>query len=192
MTAAISVDDVILVDTNDRPIGRAEKLDAHQRGLLHRAFSLMIQDEDGRFLLQRRALSKYHSGGLWTNTCCSHPRHGESLTAASQRRVREELGMTCEPRQVGHFLYRASLEHGLVEHELDHVLVATWNGESPRPDPGEVMDWRWISGDRLRYELRRRPEWFTVWLAPVLQCVMHSSSVTAPQAGWRALAAASM
>jgi isopentenyl-diphosphate Delta-isomerase len=191
VTTRSSTDQVILVDLNDRQIGVAEKLFAHQAGLLHRAFSLMVQRADGRLLLQRRACDKYHSGGLWTNTCCSHPRPGESVVQAAQRRLREEMGMSATPVEVGRFIYRAPLDHALIEHEVDHVLVANWDGQHPRPDPAEVADWRWIAPALLRYELRQRPHWFTAWLEPAL-ATMHgarawSGNRAAPLSGYAVL-----
>jgi isopentenyl-diphosphate Delta-isomerase len=180
MTTGASLNQVILVDSDDRPVGLADKMAAHRTGLLHRAFSLIVQRDDGQVLLQRRAVEKYHSGGLWTNTCCSHPRPGESVVEAARRRLFEEMGMASRPQSVGRFTYRAALDDDLVEHEIDHVLVAPWDGHDPRPDPAEVADWRWLSVARLRYELRQRPRWFTVWLAPALDIWQASAASYVP------------
>jgi isopentenyl-diphosphate Delta-isomerase len=164
-----SEDFVVLVDENDRALGSAPKLEVHQRGLLHRAVSLLLRDDRGRFLLQRRAGAKYHSGGLWSNTCCGHPRPGESVESAARRRLRAEMGiLECKVRRVSSFLYRAAVGNGLVEHEIDHVVVGEWNGE-PTPDPSEVSEWRWASEPALHADLALHPGRYTPWLAGVLQ-----------------------
>src|SRR5687768_6652445 len=135
---------VILVDGLDREIGSEEKLRAHRTGVLHRAFSVFVFDAHDRVLLQRRADGKYHSGGLWSNTCCGHPRPGESIESAALRRLRAEMGiLECKVRRVSSFLYRTAVGNGLVEHEVDHVVIGEWNGE-PAPDPTEVSEWRWV------------------------------------------------
>jgi isopentenyl-diphosphate delta-isomerase len=167
---------VILVDARDVPIGTAGKLEAHQRGVLHRAFSVFVRDDDGRLLLQRRAESKYHSGGLWSNSCCGHPRPGEATADAASRRLFEELGVRAGAlREVGQFTYRADLRDGLVEHECDHVLVGRI-ADRPRPDPAEVAEWRWITDEALRAELAERPEAFTAWL-PMVVAAMEAGGV---------------
>lgn len=158
---------VILVDGDDRGIGYMEKLAAHREGLLHRAFSVFIFDGDGRLLLQRRALGKYHSPGLWSNTCCGHPRPGEDTLSAAQRRLVEEMGLHCELRHVHSFMYRADLGNGLWEHELDHVFVGTTPSE-PLPNPDEVAEWRAVPRVALEEELAHAPGDFTVWFP---QCV---------------------
>lgn len=154
---------VILVDERDREIGTDEKLRAHRKGALHRAFSVFIFDQRGRLLLQKRAREKYHSAGLWSNTACGHPRPGEATAAAARRRLREEMSLDCELREAFGFLYRAELEDALVEHEYDHVLVGTHEGE-PVPDPSEVEDWRWVSMDELQRGLREEPHLYSYWL----------------------------
>jgi isopentenyl-diphosphate Delta-isomerase len=159
---------VILVDERDREVGVAEKMRAHAEGLLHRAFSVFVFDRAGRLLLQRRALSKYHSGGLWSNTCCSHPRPGETVAAAARRRLAEEMSFDCELRPAFEFLYRAELGGGLTEHEYDHVFVGSFDGE-PRPDPSEVGDWRWIGWEELREDLAARPQRYSYWLRLALE-----------------------
>lgn len=158
---------VILVNEHDVVVGEAEKLAAHRAGALHRAFSVLVQDGAGRVLLQRRALSKYHSGGLWSNTCCGHPRPGEDTRAAAARRLREELGFECSLEPAGAFVYRAQLGE-LVEHEYDHVFAGRFDG-SPRLDPAEVAEWRWVRVDELEEDLRAFPERYTVWLAKALE-----------------------
>jgi len=155
-------DRVILVDELDREIGTALKLPAHESGALHRAFSIFVWDSNNRVMLQRRALEKYHSGGLWTNTCCSHPRPGENTDAAAHRRLQEEMGFDCPLKHAFHFIYRAELDHGLTEHEFDHVYLGTYDG-APILNKEEACDWRWIGADALDAEIVAQPETFTVW-----------------------------
>ena len=161
-------DEVVLVDRGDAAIGVASKLEAHRRGQLHRAVSVVLFDDSGRLLLQRRAEGKYHSAGLWSNTCCGHPRPGESVGDAARRRLGDELGIEgCGLTRVADFLYFAELEGGLVEHELDHVLIGRWNGAAT-PDPGEVAETRWIDRDVLFEELVRAPDRYTAWTRRVV------------------------
>lgn len=158
---------VVLVDEHDREVGTAEKIEAHRSGgRLHRAFSVFLFDGDGRLLLQRRAAGKYHFGGLWTNTCCSHPRPGELPVDAGRRRLGEEMGIDAILYSAGTFMYEAhDPASGLTERELDHVLVGRFDG-SPDPNPDEVCDWRWISLEELESELRATPDAFTPWFQP--------------------------
>ncbi|NNE70718.1 MAG: isopentenyl-diphosphate Delta-isomerase [Rhodothermales bacterium] len=153
---------VVLVDTNDRPIGEMGKLEVHERGLLHRAFSVFVFNDRGELMLQRRAESKYHSGGLWSNTCCSHPQPGEIVQNAAHRRLWEEMRLECDIQPHFTFVYRAELDRGLVEHEYDHVFVGRTD-RTPDPDPAEVADWRWTPVDVIRRELEERPGDFTSW-----------------------------
>ena len=154
---------VILVDALDREIGSEEKLRAHRAGVLHRAFSVFVFDDEDRVLLQRRAASKYHSGGLWSNTCCGHPRPGEATAAAARRRLREEMGIDCVLEERFAFTYRAELPAGLVEHELDHVFTARFHGDVA-PDPAEVEAWKWTPMRELEAECATHPDRFTAWL----------------------------
>lgn len=165
-------DRVVLVDEYDREVGTAEKLDAHRRGLLHRAFSVFVFDPAGRWLLQRRALGKYHSAGLWSNACCSHPRPGEPVEEAALRRLEEEMGFTCPIRERFTFRYRVRLADRLWEHELDHVLTGTYEGD-PWPAPDEVEEWAWVSQADLSESIDRDPERFTYWFRAVAPRLME-------------------
>jgi isopentenyl-diphosphate delta-isomerase len=163
---------VVLLDADGNETGRMEKLEAHRGdGHLHRAFSVFLIDGDGRILLQQRAATKHHFRSLWSNSCCSHPRPGEEVTAAGARRLREELGIDLDAAaltDVGSFVYRAEdAGSGLVEHEWDHVLVGRHDGD-PAPAPDEVDDWRWIDRAALDAELARDPDAFTPWFALAL------------------------
>lgn len=154
---------VILVDELDQPIGLAEKLAAHESGALHRAVSVFAFDPSGRLLLQCRAHGKYHSGGLWSNTACTHPREGESPTLAAERCMREEMGLDCDRLEpAGWFIYRAQVSPSLVEHELDHLFLA-WVSAAPAPNRDEVSAWRAVPLDELAGELAANPERFTAW-----------------------------
>jgi isopentenyl-diphosphate delta-isomerase len=172
MTAS-STDDLILVDENDRPVGFAEKLAAHQDGgQLHRAFSVFIFDSAGRMLLQRRHPGKYHFGGLWTNACCSHPRRGEETEPAAHRRLREELGFDTPIRPLFTFVYRAhDAASGLTENEVDHVFVGRFN-EDPKPNAEEVSECRWIEPTSLRADVAANPELYTPWFRKVFERVL--------------------
>jgi isopentenyl-diphosphate Delta-isomerase len=154
---------VILVDERDREVGAVEKLRAHMDGALHRAFSVFIFDSTGRLLLQRRARGKYHSGGLWSNTACGHPKPGEATANAARRRLREEMGLDCELREAFEFIYRAELDGMLVEHEYDHVFVGVDDAE-PAPDPSEVEAWRRVTMSELRRALAAEPQSYSYWL----------------------------
>ena len=161
---------VILVDEQDREIGIAEKLLAHQHARLHRAFSIFIfrkEGENRELLLQKRALGKYHTAGLWTNTCCSHPITGEALLTTAQRRLYEEMGVRTSLSPVGHFHYKARVAEGLIENEMDHVLIGTSPGE-PVMNPQEVADYRWVTVKKLETDLIEHPEHYTPWLAEAL------------------------
>ncbi|MBP7804866.1 MAG: isopentenyl-diphosphate Delta-isomerase [Candidatus Pacebacteria bacterium] len=153
---------VILVDENDAPIGRAEKMEAHEKGLLHRAFSVFVSNSKGEILLQRRALTKYHSAGLWTNTCCSHPRPSEDIMEGAHRRLQEEMGFDCELREVFKFTYTAKLEAGLTENEIDHVLVGIYE-KDPVINPEEVEEFKWAPIDWLIEDLKKNPDVYTAW-----------------------------
>ena len=153
---------LITVDAYDRETGAVEKMAAHRNGILHRAFSIFVFGEADRLLLQRRARGKYHSGGLWSNTCCSHPRSGEALLDAAHRRLREEMGFDCPLDRVFGFVYRAALDSDLVEHEYDHVIAGRFQGD-PAPDIREVDGWKWEGVPAIRSQLAERPHAFTAW-----------------------------
>ena len=168
-------DALILVDGADRQIGTASKEETHVKGLLHRAFSVVLvrEGDDGpEYLLAQRAEGKYHSAGLWANSCCSHPRAGEELVQAAYRRVREELGCEAlELREIAAFVYRAPFDNGLCEYEYDHVLLGSCAGEEA-PDPSEVADTRWVSAETLARELAEVPEIFAPWAYTVLSLTL--------------------
>ncbi|MFH1229630.1 MAG: isopentenyl-diphosphate Delta-isomerase [Candidatus Aenigmatarchaeota archaeon] len=155
-------DIVVLVDKDDKEIGTEEKLKAHKEGQLHRAFSIFVFNQKDEMLLQRRAEGKYHSGGLWTNTCCSHPRPGESTEQAAHRRLKEELCFDCELKEISSFIYKIKLDHGLFEHEFDHVFIGKYDGKV-NPNKDEASETMWIDKDRLKEEIRKNPEKFTEW-----------------------------
>lgn len=168
------LEEVILVDAHDTCIGTMEKMEAHEKGLLHRAFSILLVNEKGEMLLQQRALEKYHSPGLWTNACCSHPRPNESNLEAADRRLQEELGMTVSLNELFQFTYRAELEYGLIEHEIDHVFWGITN-EDPTINLTEVMSYKWISLLELKQDMNAHPEKYTAWFN--LLMVDHFSSI---------------
>lgn len=167
---------VILVDRDDAEIGSEEKLRAHARGALHRAFSVFVLNSRGELLLQRRAEEKYHTGGLWSNTCCGHPRPGEEVGAAARRRLGEEMGFHCDLSRRFGFVYHAPLGDGLAEHEFDHVFVGWYDG-LPDPDPAEVCEWRWEPLERVYRELERSPDRFTPWFRAALEGVVPDGQV---------------
>ena len=156
------IEEVILVDQEDRQTGTMEKMEAHRKALLHRAFSIFIFNRKGEMLLQRRALQKYHSAGLWTNACCSHPRPGEDIRAAAVRRLGEELGFTTVLEKSFDFIYRSEFDNGLTEFEFDHVFIGQYDGDV-RPDPAEVSDFCYLDMDRIATDLDTRPEKYTSW-----------------------------
>lgn len=168
------LEEVILVDAHDTHIGTMEKLEAHEKGLLHRAFSILLVNERGEMLLQQRALEKYHSPGLWTNACCSHPRPNETNLEAANRRLQEELGMSVTMTEIFQFTYRAELEYGLIEHEIDHVFLGMTN-ENPIINLTEVMSYKWISLLELQQDIITHPEKYTAWFN--LLMVDHFSSI---------------
>lgn len=169
--------EVILVDTSDQPIGQAEKLLAHQQGWLHRAFSVFVlrQQHHGiEILLQQRQQTKYHSGGLWTNTCCSHPRPGETTQDAAQQRLQEEFGFTVPLTEIGVFTYRAPFANGLIEHEVDHVFIGNFMDDIQiNPDPAEIMSYRWLTLTAAQHDFNQHPEFYTPWFGQALEFVLN-------------------
>ena len=158
----MSIEKVILVDENDNQVGLMPKLEAHQKGLLHRAFSVFIFNSKYELLLQKRASSKYHSGGLWTNTCCSHPREGEEILDAANRRLIEEMGIETSLRKVHDFIYKAELDNDLTEHEFDHVIYGIYN-EDPIINKDEADDFKWIDMDSLNEDIKTNGNNYTIW-----------------------------
>lgn len=163
----MSNDYVILVNESDQETGVMEKLEAHQKGLLHRAFSVLVMNNRGEILLQRRAFKKYHSAGLWTNTCCSHPKPGETTLEAASRRLKEEMGFVCELTINQHIIYKVEFPNGLIEHELDYIITGKYNLD-PAINPEEVAEWKWISPEQLRLEIENNPQDFTHWFKLIL------------------------
>ncbi|MEK7535609.1 MAG: isopentenyl-diphosphate Delta-isomerase [Patescibacteria group bacterium] len=153
---------VVLVDESDKEIGTEEKLAAHKKGLLHRAFSIFVINSKGEMLIQRRAMSKYHSGGLWSNACCSHPHPNEKLQEATHRRLEEEMGFDCDLKEKFSFIYKTNFENGLVEHEFLHIFIGTWDA-TPKVDPEEADEWAWIDMAKLQADLATHPEKYTYW-----------------------------
>ena len=153
---------VVLVDEMDNEIGIMEKQQAHVEGKLHRAISVFIFDNKGNFLLQQRAFTKYHSGGLWTNTCCSHPRKGEDTLVAANRRLFEEMGIYCELKEIFHFIYKADFENNLTEHEFDHVFMGVTDA-IPNPAPEEVYSYKYIDNQELENDITINSNNYTAW-----------------------------
>lgn len=153
---------VVLVDNNDNPIGLMEKMEAHIKAELHRAFSIFIFNSKGEMLLQQRAFSKYHTPGLWTNTCCSHPRHKETLEQATSRRLQEEMGMSCKLEEIFHFTYKADVTQGLTEHEIDHVFIGTTD-DTPIINTDEVASWKYETMEFIKNDMVEHPEVYTPW-----------------------------
>jgi len=156
------LEEVILVDEFDRSVGVMEKMEAHRKALLHRAFSVFIFNAGGEMLFQRRALGKYHSGGLWTNACCSHPRPGEDTSQAAARRLKEELGFSTGLEKAFHFTYKTAFGNGLTEHEYDHVFVGYYDG-AIHPDPEEVCAYEFVSPEAIQAALSAQPDAYTSW-----------------------------
>ena len=165
------MDYVVLVDSKDQAVGTMEKLEAHRIGALHRAFSIFIFNEEGEMLLQKRALTKYHSPGLWTNACCSHPKPDELLIDAANRRLQEELNLVTELSEVFDFTYHATFDNGLIEYEFDHVFFGQCS-ETPNFNTEEVMELKWIDWPSLLEWVAEEPDQFTPWFRIVLPLVV--------------------
>ncbi len=159
---------VLLVDKNDSLLGVMEKIEAHQKGLLHRAFSVFIINDKGELMLQKRASDKYHSPNLWTNTCCSHQRLGESNIEAGNRRLKEEMGIECKLTEIFSFIYQSDFENGLSEHEYDYVMIGYYNA-SPKINSNEVNDWKWINISQLKADIASKPQDYTIWFKIIFE-----------------------
>ena len=175
-------EEVILVDPSDQEIGAMEKMEAHEKGLLHRAFSVLLFNSSGELLLQQRSLGKYHSPGLWTNTCCSHPRPAEKTLDAANRRLQEEMGLQTALSEIFHFTYKAELEDGLIEHEVDHVFIGTTD-ETPHLNLDEAMGFQWKNMGEIVKEMKINPNKYTAWFRilmeehylPIQEAITHES-----------------
>ncbi|HKZ36594.1 MAG TPA: isopentenyl-diphosphate Delta-isomerase [Chryseolinea sp.] len=158
---------VILVDAKDNVIGTMEKLEAHRKGVLHRAFSILIFNSKGEVLLQKRSKNKYHSGGLWTNACCSHPMPHESMSEATRKRLKHEMGIDLQPQFAYKFVYKKHLDKDLIEHEFDHVFIGKYDGV-PSTNLEEVEDWKFIDIASLRQDLELHPHAYTEWFKLIM------------------------
>jgi isopentenyl-diphosphate delta-isomerase len=165
-------ENVILVNKDDEQIGLMPKLEAHEKALLHRAFSVFVLNSNNEIMLQQRAHHKYHSPLLWTNTCCSHQREGETNIEAGSRRLFEEMGFKTELKELFHFIYKAPFDNGLTEHELDHVMIG-YSNESPVINPEEVEDWKWMGIDAVKNDMQVHPELYTVWFKIIFDEFYH-------------------
>jgi isopentenyl-diphosphate delta-isomerase len=172
--------EVILVNEFDQPIGVLEKLEAHQKGLLHRAFSVFVFNDANELMLQRRAFDKYHSGGLWTNTCCSHPAPNETVEDACHRRLNEEMGFDTELEFVTSFIYKAELDQQLTEHEFDHVYIGKYN-DLPFINESEVSEWKFVNLHDLENDMKKNPDQYTVWFKIIFSKVKDHLLSQAPR-----------
>ncbi|NND63866.1 MAG: isopentenyl-diphosphate Delta-isomerase [Flavobacteriaceae bacterium] len=159
---------VILVNDKDEQIGLMPKMEAHQKGVLHRAFSVFIFNSENELMLQQRALTKYHSPGLWTNTCCSHQRNGESSLEAGKRRLMEEMGFETKLNEATSFIYKAPFDNGLTEHEFDHILVGKYN-DAPIINQDEVAAWKWMPLEEVAADIKTNPDIYTAWFKIIFQ-----------------------
>ena len=166
---------VILVDTHDNPIGTMNKMEAHEKAVLHRAFSVFILNDKNEVMLQQRAAHKYHSPLLWTNTCCSHQRVGESNIEAGKRRLFEEMGFSADLKELFHFIYKAPFDNGLTEHELDHVMIG-YSNENPVINPDEVESWKWMSIEAIKEDMLVNPKDYTVWFKIIFDEFVFNTS----------------
>ena len=154
---------ILLVDEHDKEEGFGNKMETHREGRLHRSFSIFVFNHKGELLMQQRAKTKYHSGGLWSNTCCSHQREGETLEDAIHRRLQEEMGFDTALKELFTFTYKVKLDHDLFEHEYDHVFTGTIDG-NPTPNPEEVDDWKFVDLKELQKDIKENPDSYTAWL----------------------------
>ena len=162
------IDDfVVLVNKNDKKIGLMPKMEAHKKGALHRAFSVFIFNNKNELMIQKRNINKYHSPGLWANTCCSHQKDGESNISAGKRRLLEEMGFCVELNEIGSFIYNVGVDNGLIEHELDYILVGKYNG-NVKINSDEVDNWKWMSLDNIKDDVRKRSKNYTEWFKIIM------------------------
>lgn len=159
---------VILVDQNDQPIGTMAKMEAHEKALLHRAFSVFVMNKNGETMLQQRAAHKYHSPLLWTNTCCSHQRVGETNIEAGKRRLQEEMGFKTDLKELFSFTYKAAFDNGLTEHEFDHVMMGEFEG-NPEINPDEVAAWKWMKPEDIKKDIEANPDQYTEWFKIIFE-----------------------
>lgn len=158
---------VVLVDKKNRKVGEMEKIEVHKKGLLHRAFSIFVFNDKGELLIQQRPVEKYHSGGLWSNTVCSHPRAGERYLSAAHRRLKEEMGFDCELSKKNCFIYRSEFKNGLIENEYDYIFVGKYN-KDPKPNKDEVADWKWVKISDLKKDIPKNPDAYTFWFRRIV------------------------
>lgn len=164
---------VVLVDQHDNPLGEMDKLEAHQKGILHRAFSIFLFNTDGEMLIHQRAANKYHGGGLWTNACCSHPQWNEDIVDSASERLQFEMGMYGNFKKAFSFIYHSPVENGLIEHEFDHILIGHSNVQ-PNPHPDEVQDYKWMNQFELQKSIQQQPEDYTFWFKEAIKEVWQS------------------
>lgn len=165
-------ENVILVNERDEPIGLMPKMEAHEKAVLHRAFSVFVLNSKNEIMLQQRAHHKYHSPLLWTNTCCSHQREGETNIQAGSRRLFEEMGFQTELKELFHFIYKAPFDNGLTEHELDHVMIGYYN-EDPSINPDEVEAWKWMPIEAVKADIQNHPDLYTIWFQIIFDQFYH-------------------
>ena len=163
---------VILVNEKDEPIGLMNKMEAHEKAVLHRAFSVFVLNDKNEVMLQQRAHHKYHSPLLWTNTCCSHQRAGETNIEAGKRRLYEEMGFNAELKELFHFIYKAPFDNGLTEHELDHVMIG-YSNEVPSINPDEVESWKWMKIEDIKEDMIQNPALYTIWFKIIFDEFYH-------------------
>lgn len=171
-----AIENVILVNEQDDPLGVMEKIQAHRQGRLHRAFSVFIFNDNDELLMQLRSEKKYHSGGLWSNTCCSHPRPDEKNLEAANRRLKEEMGMTADLQYLYKFLYYAQLNDNMIEHEVDHIFVG-WSNDIPQINKDEVSDWKYVSVADLESDIKLNPERYSVWFRKCFSKVIYKKNL---------------
>ncbi len=166
------MEEVVLVDRNDKEVGTGEKMQTHKEGTLHRAFSIFVFNSEGKMLIHQRNRKKYTCAGLWTNTCCSHPRPGEKIVDAVNRRLKEEMGFTTELKKIFDFVYKVRFDNGLYEHEFDHVFIGRFDGK-PHPNPDEVDDWKWVDPKELMQHMDENPDKYTYWFRQAIGRVIE-------------------